>query len=95
MRGSVILIHGKDSTMENKNIGCKELAESIKAIMTIANFSGYIEQEEGEPFRQYEVSSVTGSKDNAAILLGFAGHRFKIDIFYDPTHAGEVKNNND
>ena len=73
--------------MENRNIGCIDIAKSFKALMTIANFSGFINQEDGEIFRQYDISSITGNKENATMLIDFAGHGFRLDICYDPDYT--------
>ena len=74
--------------MENENIGCKDIAVAIQGTMTIANFEGHIKQEDGEAFRQFGVSSITGDQDNATMLINFAGQGFKLDISYDPNYTG-------
>jgi hypothetical protein len=70
--------------MKNSEIGCMDIAKSIQALMTMANFMGHIEQEEGEAFRQYHISSLWGGQDNAFMLLDFAGQKFKLNICYKP-----------
>ena len=64
-----------------KKIGCNQMAESIKALMTIANFSGYIKQNDGESLRQYDVTSITGDQDKATMFLDIAGQGFKLEIY--------------
>jgi hypothetical protein len=69
-----------EAIMENSKIGCKDIAISIKALMTMANFMGHVEQKEGEDFRQYDVSSITGDYDSASMLLDFAGNKYTLVI---------------
>jgi hypothetical protein len=77
--------------MKNKDIGCKDIAESIRSTMGIANFTNLIQQEEGEKFRQFRVSSVTGDQENAVMLMSFAGKGFKINVSYDPDYKRGAK----
>lgn len=64
-------------------LGCSDIAQAIRDLMTVANFSGTIRQVEGEPLRQFSVSSIEGDNDKALIRFNFAGQGFVLDISPD------------
>ena len=71
---------------ENNKIGCNDIAKAIQNLMTMANLSGFISQDDNESFRQFDVSSITGNEDNATMLLNISNQGFKMDISYDPDY---------
>jgi len=66
-----------------KKFGCNEIAEAIKSIMTMANFSGFIKQETGAELRQFDVSKIDGDSENAVLRFTFAGQTYKAEITLD------------
>ena len=66
-----------------KKITCNEIAKAIKALMTMANISGHIEQPEGEPFRQFDVTSIEGNQDDTLMLINLGRQGFKLNISID------------
>lgn len=70
--------------MSNDKISVLDIAKAIQGLMTFANISGYVNQVNGEAFRQFSISSITGSQDNAAVSFDIAGQGFRLDISCDP-----------
>ena len=63
-----------------KNVSCFAIAEAIKHTMGMANLSGFVAQEDGEPLRQFNVKSITEEQEKAVMLLEFAGQGFRIEV---------------
>ena len=63
-----------------EKIGCNDIAKAIQGIMTMANLSGFISQDENGKLRQFSVEDIKGTPESATIILEFGGQSFKIDI---------------
>ena len=73
----------KEEIAMNNNvekIGCADIAKAIQGIMTMANLSGFISQNDNGKLRQFSVEDIKGTHENATILLDFAEQSFKLDI---------------
>ena len=66
---------------ENKKYSCYVIAEAIQAIMTMANFSGCINQPNGS--RQFSLLEIDGDEEKAMIRFTFAGQSYKAEITLD------------
>ena len=64
----------------SKKFGCNEIAQAIKSIMAIANFSGFINQEAGTELRQFDVTHIDGDNEKAVFCFTFAGQSYKAEI---------------
>jgi len=68
---------------DTKKITCGDIAKAINGIMAMANLSGFVNQIEGKPFRQFDVTSIDENADGAVMLLNFAEQNFKLIISAD------------
>jgi hypothetical protein len=67
--------------MENKHYGAYVMAEAIQAIMTMANFSGHINQEDGP--QQFRLTCIDGDEEKATLRFTFSGQAYKAEITLD------------
>lgn len=65
--------------MKNKIYGCDTIAVAIKNIMVVANFMGWLNQDDNS-YRQFSITSVEGNDKEAELHFKFAGEYFKIQI---------------
>ena len=65
-------------------ITCMDIAKAVKSMMAVVNLSGLVEQKEGEPLRQFGVSSIEEGADSTLMRIEFAKCGFRLNISVDP-----------
>ena len=68
---------------DTKKITCADIAKAVRDLMGMAIFSGFVNQVEGEGFRQFKVTSIDENMESAVMLLNIGEQKFKLTVSSD------------
>ena len=76
---------------ENSGADCAAMARALENMMTIANISGFVSQNDGR-VRQFENSKIKEHRTHATLQFDFDGKHYVANVFCDTSE--EPRNEN-